>query len=284
MTSTEISIDRITLIAYDNGRFKHYLNNSIYINVDKNRKRTYGFTHAFKGLQGEFIEMNEKGKVRIDFNPNKTKTNGNEIAYIFSHLKYPHLTRFDIAIDYYNIDFQNIEWSSIRARKRNYWTDGYGKLETLYIGSPRSNKQFRIYNKSLEMEEKKKESVKGHWWRVEVQQRFKGSNTDDPDECLLSDLFDIKPYPKQVDISFIDKFSERTTVGYLLEHPEELKKADKKTRAKYTKLIREVKERAGAVFENPPHEVYEKEKCLIADQLKGIFSKFAKLETFGEAI
>ncbi|MCB5236868.1 replication initiation factor domain-containing protein [Niallia circulans] len=283
MADTIISIDRISLIAYDNGRFNHYLKNSSYVDIDFQTKKTYGFRQAYKGLYGEFIEVDGKGKVRLDFNPNKV--NMNEIGHILSHLKYPHLTRLDIAVDYFNIDFQNIEWSSMRARKRNYWADEYETLETLYIGSPSSDKRFRIYNKALEMEEKKKESANfGHWWRIEVQHRFKANDNYSPPEYLLPNLFDIRPYRKNLDISFIDKFSERTTVGYLLEHPEELKKADKKTRAKYKKLLEEAKERAGAVLENPPHEVYEKEKSLLADQLKDLFSKCARLTAFEEVV
>lgn len=73
-------------------------------------------------------------------------------------------------------------------------------------------------------------------------------------------------------------------VAGLLEHSEELKKADKKTRAKYKKLLEEVRERAGEALENPPHEVYEKEKSLLADQLKDLFSKCARLTAFETAI
>lgn len=283
MTDTKISIDRITLIAYDNGHFTHYLNNSGYVDIDFQTKKTYGFRQAYRGLYGEFIEVDGKGKVRLDFNPNKA--NANEIGYILSYLKYPHLTRLDIAVDYFEVDFQDVEWSSMRSRKKNYWKDEYGTLETLYLGAQTSDKRFRIYNKALEMREKKKESINaGHWWRVEVQQRFKANENYSPSEYLLPNLFDIRPYRKKLDISFIDKFSERMMVAGLLEHPEELKKADKKTRAKYKKLLEEVRERTGAVLENPPHEVYEKEKSLLADQLKDLFSKCAKLTAFEEAI
>ncbi|MGG2109663.1 replication initiation factor domain-containing protein [Lysinibacillus pakistanensis] len=283
MADTKISIDRITLIAYDDGHFTYYLNNSGYVNITYPTKRTYGFKHAFKGQYGEFIEVDGKGKVRLDFNPNKV--NMDELGHILSYLKYPHLTRLDIAVDYFGVDFQNINWSSMRARKRNHWADEFGTLETLYIGSPTSARRFRIYNKAMEMKEKEKEStIEGHWWRVEVQQRFTANDNYSPSEYLLPNLFDIKPYRKNLDISFIEKFSERMMVAGLLEHREELKKADKKTRAKYKKLLDEVDERAGAVLENPPHEVYEKEKSLLADQLKDLLSKCARLTAFEEVI
>jgi len=284
MTGTKLSIDRLTLIAYDNGHFSHYLNNNGYVDTDYLTKKTYGFKQAFKGLYGEFIEVDGKGRVRLDFNPNKA--NMDEIGHILSYLKYPHLTRLDIAIDYFDIDFQNIEWSSMRTRKRNYWANEYGMLETLYIGSPLSAKRFRIYNKTLEMKEKKKEStIKGCWWRVEVQQRFTANDNYSTREYLLQDLFDIRPYSKTgIDLSFIEKDGEQAKVIGYMACPELMASLDKKTRAKYKKLIQEVRKRAGTVLENPPHEVYEKEKSLLADQLKDLFSKCARLTLFEEII
>ncbi|MGG0460281.1 replication initiation factor domain-containing protein [Priestia aryabhattai] len=286
MKDTRILIDRLTIIAYDNGRFTNYLKNSGYVDIDYYTKKTFGFKQAYRGLHGESIQVDDKSKVRVDFNPNTS--NLEEIKHILSYLKYPHLTRLDVAIDYFNMDFQNIDWSCMRARKRNYWTDKYGTLETLYIGSPTSDKRFRIYNKALEMKEKEKEDeAENHvekWWRVEVQQRFKSNDIYSSKEYFLPNLFDIRPYKKRPDISFIDKFSERMVLAGLLERPEELRKADKKTRAKYKKLLEEVRKRAGIALENPPHEIYEKEKSLLANQLTDLFSQCARLTAFKEAI
>lgn len=284
MADTKISIDRITLIAYDDGHFTHYLNNSGYVNKESSVNWKAGFRHAFKGLQNEFIEVDGKGKVRLDFNPNTA--NMEEIGHILSYLKYPHLTRLDIAIDYFGIDFQNIDWSSMRTRKRITYTDEFGTLETLYIGSQYSAKRFRIYNKALEMKEKKKEStIEGHWWRVEVQQRFTANDNYSPSEYLLPNLFTIHPYSKTgVDLSFIKKDGEKAKVIGYMACPELLASADKGTKKKYEKLIQEARERAGAVLEDPPHEVYEKEKSLLADQLKDLLSKCARLTAFEEVI
>lgn len=166
------------------------------------------------------------------------------------------------------------------------WEGEDGALETLYIGAPSSHKRFRIYNKALERLENGEESdpraKKGHW-RVEVQKRFKASdNILDPTEYFLNDLFDIRPSPKVLDISHIEKFSERMIVAGLLERPHELNNADKKTRAKYKKLIAEAREKAPKVLEEEPHEVYEKEKSLLAHQLKDLFSKSHRLTAFAK--
>lgn len=285
MIETEVSIDRLTIIAYDTGMMKSYLKNSGYI-TGENFSRNYGFRHAYHCQNGELIELGDKQKVRIDFNPNTA--NMEQIEDILSRLKYPHLTRLDIAVDYYDKDFSNVEWTSIKLRKRNYWTDGYGALETLYIGAPKSDKRFRIYDKLKERADKTEQGEWGEgWneyeelkkkhdihWRVEVQKRFKESdNILDPTEYLLHDLFDIRPVAKNVDLNHIEKFSERMIVAGLLERPEELKKADKKTRAKYKKLIQEAQERAGKVLDIEPHEVYEKEKSRLAGELNDLFNK-----------
>jgi hypothetical protein len=96
------------------------------------------------------------------------------------------------------------------------------------------------------MKEKNKESFKGHWWRVEVQQRFKANDNYSPSEYLLPNLFDIRPYSKTgVDLSFIGKAAEKAKVTGYMTCPELVASLDKKTRAKYKKLIQDVRERAG---------------------------------------
>lgn len=274
MIETEISIDRLTVIGYDTGSLETYLKNSGYL-ISLGFSSNYGFRYSYKGLQGELIETGDKGKVRIDFNPNKA--NMEQIADIFSRIKYPHLTRLDIAVDYFGKDLSEVEWISKKRRKRNIWESPNGALETLYIGAPSSDKRFRIYNKALERLEKGEErdprAKDGHW-RVEVQKRFKESdNLLDGKEYFLNDLFDIRAYSKVLDLSHIEKFSERMIVAGLLERPEELKNCHRNTRPKYTKLIQQAREKAGRVLEIEPYEVYDKEKSHLADQLNDLLCK-----------
>lgn len=270
----EVSIDRLTIVAYDSGSFSTLLENSLYIK-GKGFSSNYGFRHAYSGLNGEHIEVGEKGKVRLDFNPNKADME--QIALIMGKLKYPHLTRMDIAVDYFGKDLSHLEWSSSGKRKRNKWTDQNGVLETLYIGAPSSDKRFRIYNKRLERleagEEADPRGKEGHW-RIEVQKRFKERDLIiDPIEYLLPNLFDISPISSHIDLSHIEKFSERMIVAGLLARPEEISKADKKTKAKYNKLIEEAKALNTVPLAITPQQAYEKEKSRLAGQLIDLFAK-----------
>lgn len=277
MVEIEISLDRLTVIGHDSGGFGWYLKDSGYVSfigISKN----YGFNHAYKGLQGELIEFSHKGKVRIDFNPNKADME--QITDIFSRIKYPHLTRMDIAVDYFGIDLSMVEWISKKRRKRNIWLGENGKLETLYIGAPSSDKRFRIYNKALERlekgEERDERAEKGHW-RVEVQKRYKESdNILETKDYFLQDLFDIRPVSKELDLSHIEKTMDRLVVAGLLERPSELMELSKNARPKYKKLIQEARERAGKALEIEPHEVYEKEKSHLIGKLDDLMSNCFK--------
>lgn len=273
----EVSIDRLTIMAHDAGTFQLYLENDPYIK-GKGFSSNYGFKYSYTGLCGEHIEVGDRGKVRIDFNPNKADME--QLGAMLKHLKYPYLTRLDIAVDYFGIDLSPIDWTSKGRRKRNYWVDQNGKLETLYIGAPASSKRFRIYNKALERLEAGEEADprgKDVHWRVEVQQRFKSSdNILDPIENLLPNLFDIVPTSKNIDLSHIKKFSERMIVAGLLERPEEISKADKKTKAKYNKLIAEARAMNKAPLAVTPQQAYEKEKSRLADELTDLFAKSHK--------
>ncbi|PEF38840.1 hypothetical protein CON72_11545 [Bacillus wiedmannii] len=203
-----------------------------------------------------------------------------EVENIVSRLKYPYLTRLDVAVDYFGIDLSEVEWTSTKRRKRNLWLNQEGQQETLYIGAPSSEKRYRIYNKRLERLEKEEEpdprAINGHW-RVEVQQRFKESNNIlDPVDYFAGDLFDIRPFRKVVDLSHIESAKERIMIRGLLAEPSELLNLNDKTRVKYKKAIQEARERSGVGINPEPIEVYTKEKDLLADQLTSLFSHCAK--------
>lgn len=272
MKQTDVSIDNLTIIAFDAGTLSAYLRFSPYARMVGSR--SFIFSKAFKCEDGTFIEVGgENGKVRIEFNPNKA--NMEEVKAVLERLKYPYLTRIDIAVDYFNYDdFSSIEWSPKRNRKRCRYENGSGTLETLYIGSNSSHKQHRIYNKMLEKKEKDEaEDLRAETshWRVEVQKRFKESeNIIDYEEYLQDNYFDITPYRKDVDLSYIDNVKERLMLRGLLHSPEELKALSKKTRLKYNKMIKEAK-KENAVFEGEtPEDLYRQEKSRLARQLISI--------------
>lgn len=280
MIETEVSIDRLTVMGRDTGSLPDYLKengeNSSYI-ARQNFSQNYGFRHAYHLQNGELLEVGLKGKIRLDFNPNTA--NMKQIEHILSCMKYPYLTRLDIAVDYFGKDLSNVEWTSSKRRKRNVWMDEDLKVETLYIGAPTSDKRYRIYNKLLERLEKGEERdirAKEHHWRVEVQKRYKeNDNLLYPEEYFLNDLFDISPCVKDLDLSHIEDVKERMIVRGLLAEPSAIKEFNKNTRPKYKKLIQGARERAGRVLEEEPHEVYEKEKARLIGELADLFKNCA---------
>lgn len=72
-----------------------------------------------------------------------------------------HISRFDIALDIKSeIDFARAR--SIFAQSGRWSTNEEGKrFETLYLGSRKSARFFRIYDKAAE------QAVAGEWWRIE---------------------------------------------------------------------------------------------------------------------
>lgn len=272
---TDVSIDNLTIMAHETPGFTNYIEQSPNI-IRSGFASNFRFRYAYMGLDGSLIEHADGGKVRVEFNPNKA--NMREIESLMECLKYPYLTRMDIAIDYFGIDLSEYEWRSAKRRKRNYWEDSAGKLETLYIGAPASSRRYRIYNKLVERQEKDgvqdPRADNGHW-RVEVQQRYTERETAmyDPPDYFLNDLFDIYPCRKGIDLSAIEGGArERAMIRGILEEPTLLAEFSKNVRPKYAKLIEQLKQR-GRVKEIDPAIIYEKEKDHLASQLSDLLNR-----------
>lgn len=265
------SIDRLTIMGSNIGVLEGYINLNSYLYYEGFSKN-YGFRYAYKGLNGELLEVGNKEKIRIDFNPNKA--NMDEIKKILSWVKHPYLTRLDIAIDYIGIDLSEFQWTSEKLRKRNIWTDFNGVLETLYIGSPSSEKRYRIYNKLQEQiakGEKSSSKLYEKHWRVEVQKRFNERENLKDSEYLLEDLFDIKPYSKDLNLDHIENPRERIMLRGILNNRSELSCLNEKTRTKYRKLMRESINRSGEFLKIvPPIDIYQKERKDLIEDLMSI--------------
>lgn len=163
----EVSIDNLTFIGYDRGDLGEYLSDNIYVK-GSGFSKSYEFDRTVFFIDGSFMELDSREKkVRLEFNPNKASMK--EIKLILGRLKYPRLTRMDIAIDYFSKDLAQYEWidTGKKGKKKTTITSATGKLETLYIGSQKADTRYRIYNKKLERKEVAEQEVKHeHWWRV----------------------------------------------------------------------------------------------------------------------
>lgn len=112
--------------------------------------------------------------VRIEFNPNKMDTTGSLWHTLLPMLRNKRITRIDYAIDY-NSDLSEWQFTTTKARKTHRYNSPNGKLETLYLGTPSSTDQYRIYDKALEQKQNPS-SITGvpcttdfHHWRIEQQ-------------------------------------------------------------------------------------------------------------------
>jgi hypothetical protein len=111
---------------------------------------------------------------RIEFNPNYISVDEvvEHISFLTSCNQF-RLSRLDIAFDILNeYDLHDFVIDLPRV-KRNVYTSSAGKLETLYLGAPKSNKRVRIYDKRLERLSAGYSELQlpSMWWRVEVQLR-----------------------------------------------------------------------------------------------------------------
>lgn len=206
---------------------------------------------AWLGIASRYADM---PNFRFDFNPsNVGEVEKQEIMKLFADVKNLRVTRLDIAIDYVGFDLGNVEWIENRSRKRQEWRSGKGRLETLYMGSFKSNNLIRIYDKQLESK------LDYPMWRVESQARYKKG-----DKPFLHNPFDglmgrARAPSKRMSMS------ECAMLEYLRGHPLEIAALDAHTRAKYRALMKE------QAIENEltpsPADVFEKEKGKLSAEL-----------------
>ena len=119
--------------------------------------------------------------LRIDFKPAKLGQNGLSDVIALLDLITPlggehlitngTLTRYDIAIDLWGGSVDQVLVFSNRSQKNGVYTDRYGCPETVYMGTPRSNRTVAytkvhtaISEQSLRIERRMTRRCKGHEW------------------------------------------------------------------------------------------------------------------------
>lgn len=255
-----MSCDKLVVIGREMMMLENFLNKSLV--VKKHGIARLPYRHFFELIDGSFLQVGERksghsASVRYEFNPNKCVP---EVVWgILRCIKFERYSRIDIAIDYYGIDLGGAMWIQHFERTKgiNYYVDGGGRLETLYIGSRESNLMHRIYDKARERK-KAGEEVEGFWWRVEAECKFDKEQAIHPwynpferIECLLENDFGGLA------------MKDRAMVEYLQRHPNEWSKLDSRNKRKYRDMI------AGESSKlNPsPSDVYKKENDKLYQQL-----------------
>lgn len=235
MIETEISVDRITLVGHSvDYKLRKVLASSLL--VDGRYRAQYPYDWRYELVGGGVMEigsLKNQSDIRLDFNPNSVKTeeHKNMIQNLIGAMKYVKATRIDPALDVKGIDLNDYAVIDKLSRKTNIWRSGVGRLETYYIGAPKSDLRIRMYDKALEQGLK---DVK--WWRIESQLRREFAEN----YKKFNPFKDVTLIRKEVDLSSFKSFKEQVFIRYLLENPQDLGKLDRKTRAKYKKILKEL--------------------------------------------
>lgn len=182
-----ISIDKLSVTGrldeFGQSSMTEFLSSSPYEVEYRSQSWNFMYQHQwlFKHC-GIFIQIGkyeQEHVFRIEFNPNKIEKEYLTFYFnIIKRVKYPNVTRIDWAIDYQK-DFTKYDIRQTTSRKTIEYKSRKGELETLYIGSPKSDNFTRVYNKALEKKVSKR-TLMTEWdeqpeikmdeilWRVEA--------------------------------------------------------------------------------------------------------------------
>lgn len=202
---------------------------------------TQFFTKSWRITDFGFLQIDITTlKFRLEFNPNKITSQLQKklLNTLLSYIKDVHFSRIDLAIDLYNYNLYDYNIVDLNPRKKAYYYDRTGKLETCYFGSMSSNKFIRIYNKGVEQKVKDKNfNIEVDWWRVELQLRDTYIDTyltgfkDFLDGILIFKYYSVE------NLSFTDK----ACLDYLLKDISRLGLLSKNARTRYKRIINELK-------------------------------------------
>lgn len=172
---TNVSIDRLTIIGsiIDTKAFQINVINDY--NITEKLlpySPTKGFNQSLKLVQGlGHIDIdNRENRVRYEYNPNTVAPNQKfYVELIVNQLKNISFSRVDIAIDFNLNGFNDFDFQCTRPVSENHFLGVTKKIETKYFGSRSSDMLYRLYDKTIERQEKGKIDVPQGWWRLEVQ-------------------------------------------------------------------------------------------------------------------
>lgn len=219
----------------------HALSNKAYIRYDK--------------YIGQALE---RRNMRIEFNPNELTRE--EEAYLFdtfvSRMANRGFSRIDLAFDI-NMDLKQYYVMSDKAIKEIIFLSRKKEVETKYFGVRDSERYIRIYDKKKQLSEVKEEEItEEHLWRIEFE--LKRDMTKKWDACF-DNLSILQPAWKT-----LEKSSERAMVYMLLNEEDEWGYLDRKTKAKFKKIIKEISD---VHLENDMKNILQNEHTRLKNEL-----------------
>lgn len=219
----------------------HALSNKAYIRYDK--------------YIGQALE---RRNMRIEFNPNELTRE--EEQYLFdtfvSRMTNRDFSRIDLAFDI-NMDLKQYYVMSDKAIKETIFLSRKKEVETKYFGVRDSERYIRIYDKKKQLSEVKEKEIEDEYlWRIEFE--LKRNMTKKWDVCF-DDLNILQPAWKT-----LEKSSERAMVYMLLNEEDEWGYLDRKTKAKFKKIIKEISD---VHLENDMKNILQNEHTRLKNEL-----------------
>lgn len=290
----KMSLDNISITAKINEggetKINEFLSSGYVESNYWHSPKNFMYQHNFAFPDGSFFQygvMQGEEAARVEFNPNKC--DWRLIHRIMKRLKYPKVTRLDIACDYFGVDLSRCKIVPLTSRSTETIKGRSGKLETLYIGSRRSDKFVRVYDKAKELkknakkEEEEEIEVDEDYWRVEtvvkdftkiVEKEFDSVNEKGEKEIikkkvkvdgsLFENPFKIFLMEKEEEMNQQLKIAEKAMLYYLENHPEEWENLSRNSRKKYEDMSFACRYK---LMENQPYDVFEKEKDRLQEEL-----------------
>lgn len=244
------SLDKLTILGDDTGNFETMINNNNFGFIERSGMAKHPYKRWFPCVDGSNIQWTDMANfkaIRYEFNPNNVKLSKERehqraIADIIKTMKYPKISRYDVAFDFYGYDLSTYKIVDKVGRKKNYWVDRSDTLETLYVGSPTADMRIRIYNKAKEQ----KIEFPLDWWRVELQFRDEACSSVQGFVHMKEGTMTVPAFiPNLLDslrvykpnYAQMDNVQEIAMVKLLLEEPDYIKQLSKNSRAKYKKIL-----------------------------------------------
>lgn len=237
----DVSIDRLTIVAkeslflntfsYPNWEgLQRYGNSSdvfqIVAHIDSENVENIAYINFF-----DFGNEDKRG-IRVDFNPNRRANSYIPKKYwhtldmvLASLIGVRKLSRIDIAFDDFSSRMSNYRYYKTGVKKTIYSRDT--SVETIYYGSPLSDKQVRQYNKQRERLAKGERS--DPWWRLELQLRTKYIDR------AHSEIEDMLKLFKPMDWNHVNNLQDKVTLIALDSYPELYSEFGSAKRAKINK-------------------------------------------------
>lgn len=238
----DISFDRLSItgnvIEKRIEELARFISNEPFVNVFEHTQTHFRLRALDDKIYMEYDKIKAKSRNRrntkIEFNPNKL--NQTEKTWIKNNLlcyiEDMSFTRLDLAFDFTE-DLSDYYIMTDIALTSAYRYGRNSNLETIYLGSKKSNRYIRIYNKKKEIKDTKGLDLDvSNLWRIEFE--LKGDFISKWMHCL-DDLHVLKPEWKDA-----DKIQDRAMLSLLLTHNEEWKNLEKRSKRKYKHMIKEL--------------------------------------------